>query len=116
MVTSRDDGDYIILSKLDTNILLALARGQMNGYELGRQCEADSMTDSTVSNGALYHSLNSLRQSGLIDTLNPSGGAKRPGRESFVYRINDTGRLMLRWEVDKLQHIVGLAKERLVID
>lgn len=108
MPNVTQEGDRITLGQLDTRILLVLLLGSMNGYQVGRQCEADTNYDLKISRGTLYRTLKSLERCYLVTS---KSDVKR-GREFKIYRITAMGRQVLNWHITDLQTIVSLARER----
>jgi DNA-binding PadR family transcriptional regulator len=91
--------DQIILSRNDIRVLLALLRGRMNSYQISLQIHEDSKFQ--ISNGALRPSLARLKAMSLI------------GQKDRLYRITPLGKDLLRLELDRLDHIATIGRERL---
>lgn len=107
MATSILDGEYIVLSKLDLRVLIALLKGPMSKYEIGRQCESDGRKDVRISNNPLYSSIKSLENMGLVGRMESVSS-----KTGFLFKITDTGRMILSWEEDNMKHQMKLIKER----
>ena len=110
MATTREDGERITLSKLDTSILVALLDQPLDGYSIARQCEADSGGVLAISNGTMYPALNRLKVMHFIHSLGkPLPG---PGKPRQAYQITPLGREVLSWELGRLQKLVKIASDR----
>lgn len=104
MATTLDDGEFIKISGMDTRILLALLKGPMGSYEIGRQCEKD--TGLPVTHGTLYPSLKRLERMYFV---NKAAGS---GKNAHVYRISSLGRQVLEWEIGSMKRMTKLFTER----
>ena len=110
MATTREEGERITLSKLDTSILVALLERPISGYVIARQCEADSDGVLSVSNGTLFPALKRLEE---MNFIHPKGEpVAGPGKPKQVYQITSLGREVLSWEIRRLDKLVKLANVR----
>jgi len=74
-------------------VLGALARAEMDGYQLIKFIEQASNGALRFSEGALYPVLHTLERDGLLDA---HWIAAASGRQRKYYRITDAGRAQLR--------------------
>lgn len=93
-------------------ILLALALGPANGYEVMRQVKEDTKGFMKVSPGSAYPALERFLAMGLVAEAE-SRVTLRPGRIGRVYRLAGNGRQVLEWEIARQSRIAELAQERL---
>ncbi len=115
MATTFEDGERIRLSLMEVRILSCLLMGQMTGYEIARQCEADEADPGwrvKVSSGTIYPALRRLVTHNFVEVI-ASNPIKQTSRLSNLYRVTSTGNLVLGWEVDRLEKITSLAQDRL---
>jgi DNA-binding PadR family transcriptional regulator len=107
------DGDHIILSKLDTRILVGLLRGPMSAYEIARQCEDDAQDLLKLSDGSVRPALAGLRKTMLVTTV-PEHRAFRTSAAHHrrIYDITSLGRQALAWEIDALSLLMHWATQR----
>jgi DNA-binding PadR family transcriptional regulator len=111
MKKSVDKDESTSLLESEARILLALAASQASGYEIARQCEKDSADNIEMSNGTVYPALRRLKQWSAVEVAgeDPSG----PGKPAKVWRITQTGRMLLEWELASYRRMVRLGQERL---
>lgn len=107
MVRILQEEEYVRLGRLDVRVLVALLKGKMSAYEVGKQCELDSNNEIPVGNGSLAHTLKSLEAFMMIKKTELYGSRTQTG-----YQITNIGRQALTNEVVALQHLVTLTRER----
>lgn len=101
MATLYEDGERIVLSGHDLKILIALLVGNMTGYQIKKQSQGDSSSEFRMSSGTLYPALARLKTMAFI-------GQNKNG----TFKITSLGKQVLEWEIDHLEKMVKLARER----
>jgi DNA-binding PadR family transcriptional regulator len=98
------------------HVLLALAAGERHGYAIMHDVAA--FTDGALRLGpaTLYRSIKQLLLAGLI-----SEAAERPDpalddERRRYYQLTDLGRSALRFEAERLEQLVAVARARRVLD
>ena len=84
------------------HILLSLAEGPRNGYQLGIEVEERSEGAIRMSPGTLYENLHRLDGRGFIREESPVGAERTDGRGQRYYALTDLGLQVLRAEVARL--------------
>ena len=103
--------EVMALTEREVRILTALAKGQMSGYEIGRQVEEDSGKQLKLSNGTLRPALERMHRFGVIEERGRDGSG--PGSPAKMWRITSLGRMMLEWELSSYRRLVRLGEQRL---
>lgn len=99
------------MSELDLQVLLAIGRGAVHGYVIGKEIEERTNGRLDPTTGALYQALKRLGSEGLIERAEaPEGGAVDPRRKYFA--LTEAGRLAVGAEIRRLEGLVALARER----
>ena len=107
------EDDQITPSLREFSILVALAGGPSNGYQIAIICAHDAGQQTTGSRGSLVSALKRLERFRLIGQVEPTGGYFNPGKPQVVYALTPTGRMVLEWHADSLEQLVRLTRERL---
>lgn len=84
------------------HILLALAEGPRNGYQLGNEVEGRSDGAIRMSPGTLYENLHRLDGRGFIREEVTDGGDRTDGRGQRYYALTHLGLQVLKAEVARL--------------
>jgi len=92
------------------HILLALSSGELHGYGIIKQVEGDSQGKVNMGAGTLYGSLKRMLDAGLVKESNKQVDPEMNDARRIYYRITEVGEKALRAELERLQHIVGVAK------
>jgi len=110
-IAPRDPDRVIPLTPHMFYILLALANGQDNGYGVMSTVARDSNEVIRLTAGTTYPLLRRLTVLGYIKLVgeNPASG---PTGVSRVYRLTDTGRLVLGWEANRYRAAADLWRTR----
>jgi len=104
--------DYLPLTPAVLHILLALAGGDRHGYAIAQ--EVESLTDGRVrmGPGTLYGSIERMDEGGLLERA-PRRDHDDPGDERRVYyRLTRLGERVLELELERLNAVVELGRER----
>jgi DNA-binding PadR family transcriptional regulator len=93
------------------HILLALSGGELHGYGIMKQVEADSGGKIKMGAGTLYGSLKRMLDAGLVKEsdkrVDPGMGDER----RIYYQIAGSGAAALADELERLNKLVVLAQE-----
>jgi DNA-binding PadR family transcriptional regulator len=101
---------YLPLTDLSYQILLALAGEPLHGYAILRTISARTHGRLEPESGTLYTAIRRLRRDGLID-----GAGAPAGRRGRSYGLTERGREVLRLESERLADLVAEARRRDVI-
>lgn len=93
------------------HILLALSGGELHGYGIMKQVEADSQSKVKMGAGTLYGSLKRMLDAGLITEGEARIDAEMDDARRIYYRITGAGENALAAELERFQNIVGRARE-----
>jgi DNA-binding PadR family transcriptional regulator len=93
------------------HILLALSGGELHGYGIMKQVEADSQGKITMGAGTLYGSIKRMLDAGLITESDKRVDPKMDDARRIYYRITGAGEKALADELERLQGIVALAQK-----
>lgn len=111
------NGSKTTLTPAVLHILLALSRGEMHGYGIMKQVEADSNGKVSMGPGTLYGSIGRMIEAGLVRESDKKVDSKMddPGRASerrVYYRITGAGQKALAAELERYREVVMLAKAK----
>ncbi len=101
---------FLPLTPVALEILLALADGEQHGYRIMQEVNARGGGTVRLHAGTLYRALARLLEQELIDEL-----AERPAEDDErrrYYRLTDRGVAVARAEVDRLASQVAAAASR----
>jgi len=90
-------------------ILTSLAEQPRHGYALLKDVEALSGSRIRLSTGTLYGAIHRLLKDGWIEPWEQDDVS----REKQAYRLTTSGRSRLQAELERLEHITGVASARL---
>ena len=93
------------------HILLALSSGELHGYGIIKQVEGDSQGKVNMGAGTLYGSLKRMLDAGLVKESDKQVDPEMDDARRIYYRITRVGEKALGAELERLQHIVGVAKK-----
>jgi DNA-binding PadR family transcriptional regulator len=100
------------LTETTTLILLSLAPGPSHGYAIMKDVHTLSEERVALSTGTLYGALNRLLEQGWIERVDdPQPNSTR--RERKAYRLSAVGRSILIEELDRLESLNTIARQRL---
>jgi len=95
-------------------ILLALCEGDLHGYAIMRQVEAQSGGRVRLGPGTLYSSIQSLLEENLIEEVDPSEAAMPGNERRRSYTLTSAGRKVARSEAERLAQMLRIARARKV--
>jgi DNA-binding PadR family transcriptional regulator len=108
-----DAETFLPLTPRTFHILLALAPGPSNGYQIMTAVEEASRGSVTIGPGTLYEALHRMSRQGLIAEEAAPGGGRQDGRGQRYYRCTPLGTAVLRRETERLAADLTLARRRL---
>ena len=102
MTTPRDVGDYLPLTPLAFEIMLALGDGERHGYAVMRAVE-DRVAGSSLHPGTLYRAIGRLVDSRLLEELDERPDPElHDDRRRAYYRLTRLGRRVAAAEAERL--------------
>jgi DNA-binding PadR family transcriptional regulator len=93
------------------HILLALSNGELHGYGIMKQVEADSQGKVKMGAGTLYGSLKRMLDAGLVKESDKRIDSEMDDERRIYYQITGVGAEALANELERLHNIVALARE-----
>lgn len=109
-VASRDN--ISPLTPQSAAILLALVEKPQYGYFIAQTCREDSRGQIELLSGSLYPSLRRLEGAKMIEAAGEQKSTSSPNKRK-LYRITESGRELLRQEMERQADFVALARHRL---
>ena len=94
------------------HILLALAEGDLHGYAIMKQVNADSERRVSMGAGTLYGSLKRMLDAGLVKESGKQLDPEMDDERRIYYAITGLGRKALAAELERLERLVGLSRRR----
>jgi DNA-binding PadR family transcriptional regulator len=94
------------------HILLALSSGELHGYGIMKQVEADSQCRVSIGPGTLYGSLKRMLDAGLVRESDKRLGPDMDDERRNYYQITGAGAEALAAELERYKRIVSLAQKR----
>jgi DNA-binding PadR family transcriptional regulator len=91
------------------HILLALADGALNGYQITQRVEKNSRARVRLSPATLYENLHRLASAGLTNEVEAQSDGT-DGRGQRFYELTDIGVRLLGDEVERLADDVAVAR------
>lgn len=101
--------DFLPLTHLSLQILLALADAELHGYGIIK--EVERLTDGVIrpATGTLYTALQRLMDDGLIE---PTGELSPDDARRRAYRLTTLGGRVADAEVERLSHVIRGARQK----
>jgi DNA-binding PadR family transcriptional regulator len=94
------------------HILLALSDGDLHGYGIMKQVNADSERRVSMGAGTLYGSLKRMLDAGLVKESAKRVDPDLDDERRIYYAITGLGKKALASELDRLRHLVELSRRR----
>jgi DNA-binding PadR family transcriptional regulator len=109
---SSDPGDFLPLTPVALNVLLALADGERHGY--GIMLEVRERTGGRVrlGPGTLYGAIKRLKESGMIEESGERPDPEADDERRRYYRLTGFGGAVLAAEVERLDSLVRAARRK----
>ena len=107
--------EHLPLTPAVLHILLALAGGDRHGYAIAQ--EVETLTDGQVrmGPGTLYGSIERMTEDGLLERAPRKDHDDPADARRIYYRLTVPGRRALELELERLNAVVDLARERHVL-
>lgn len=96
------------------HILLALSDEPRHGYAILQEIERRSVGAVRLGTGTLYTAIKRMVASGLIASAEMPAGESEDERRRY-YEITEMGRRVLRAEAERMNELVGLARQKSVL-
>ncbi len=102
------------LSAVDYHVLMVLTDEDLYGYAIMKAVEEESGGSVSPEIGSLYRILARLMSEGLVQDIGTpeSAPSEHRGRPRRYYRLTGQGLEVLRYESQRLQGVLELARER----
>ena len=100
---------HLPLSPKMFHILLALADGPQNGYQVSLLVEDNSQGRVRLSPATQYENLNRLSKKALIEEAVDDPECRPDGRGQRYWQLTELGKTVLKAEAHRLSSVVGLA-------
>ena len=94
-------------------ILLSLSPKPKHGYAIMKDVKELSKSRVILSTGTLYGALKRLLDQGWIVRLEETN-SKDAIRDRKVYKLSEHGRSVLKDEIERLQHLLIVAEQRVL--
>jgi DNA-binding PadR family transcriptional regulator len=94
------------------HILLALSSGDLHGYGIMKQVNADSERRVPMGAGTLYGSLKRMLDAGLVKESARRVDPRLDDKRRIYYTITGLGKEALAAEIERLRHLVDLSRRR----
>lgn len=94
------------------HILLALAGGEKHGYAIMHEVEEITDGQVTMGPGTLYGSIKRMRKAGLIVESDERPDPALDDNRRRYYELTAYGRRVLQAEIERLAHVVRLARQK----
>lgn len=107
-----DPRAHLPLTPVVLHILLALAEGESHGYAIAQEVEQVTGGEVKMGPGTLYGSIQRMLAAGLIEEVAPRHRAADDDERRRYYRSTTLGRRVLELEVERLAHVVRLARSK----
>jgi DNA-binding PadR family transcriptional regulator len=107
-----EDDEHIALTLFEIQILVALTFTPNSSRGVGHVISHHTGLTARISQGALTAALHRLQNATLITTseVTPPPGY---GRTFSLYRLSDTGRLILNWRLNDLEKLIEAGRKNL---
>jgi DNA-binding PadR family transcriptional regulator len=108
-----DAAAHLPLTPAVFHILLALAEGDKHGYAVIVDVRERTAGEVKLGTGTLYTAIKRLLERGLIaDTESPAEASEEGEERRRYYALTDLGHAVVRAEAERLERLVGIARER----
>ena len=108
----RDPAEFLPLTHLTYQVLLALADADRHGYGILKEVFEATDGSTELETGTLYAAIKRLRDDDVIEPAEPTPGQDRRRRN---YHLTAFGRRVLQAESMRLAHLVSTAVRKSVI-
>lgn len=111
----RDPQSMLPLTPAVLHILLALVDGERHGYGIMQEVAARTGGTIRMGPGTLYGSIKRMMADGLIEESGERPDPAMDDERRRYYRLTGFGRRVVRAEVERLEQVVRLAREKHVL-
>jgi DNA-binding PadR family transcriptional regulator len=111
MTRSRDARDYIPLTDVAFQIMLALAHGPAHGYAVMIEVERRAGQGLRLRPGTLYRAINRLSESGLLEESEERPAPELDDERRRYYRLTELGRSVAAAEARRRSEELEWARE-----
>ena len=115
-MSDKSAADFIPLTPLWFNILLAAADGPTHGYAVIKEIEARSEGAVSPGTGTMYVALQRLTQEGLLHETEAGRKEYDDKRVRRHYALSDLGRRVCMAEAQRLAREVEVAMQKHMLD
>ena len=109
---SSDPREFLPLTPVVFEILLALAEGDQHGYSIMLEVERRSGGTVILHPGSLYRALNRMLETGLIEELDERPDPEHDDERRRYYRLSSLGSNVAAAEATRLEGQVAAARGR----
>jgi DNA-binding PadR family transcriptional regulator len=110
---SIDTVTYLPLTPAVFHILLALSEGDKHGYAVIVDVRERTAGEVKLGTGTLYTAIKRLLERGLIeDADTPLDAVEEREERRRYYTLTILGRAVVQAEAERLERLVGIARER----
>lgn len=114
--SERDPESYLPLTAAAFHVLVALADGERHGYGILKEVEQRTAGAVRLSAGTLYGLVKRLLADGWIAEAGREPGPGPEDERRRYYRLSGFGRRVARAEAERLARMVGLARDKRLLD
>lgn len=104
--------DFLPLTNLAFNILVALGNEDRHGYAIIKEIEERAGGALAVRSGTLYTALQRLQEAGLVEESGERPAPDRDDKRRRYYRISDLGREVVALEAARLGALIDAARDK----
>ena len=108
--------DLLPLTPAVFHILLALLDRERHGYAIMQEVAENSGGKIQMGPGTLYGSIKRMLAADLIEESDERPDPELDDERRRYYRLSDIGRKVLSMEVDRLNHVVQVARLKKLAD
>jgi len=111
-----DPRDFLPLTPAVFHILLALSEGDKHGYAVIVDVRERTAGEVKLGTGTLYTAIKRLLERGLIEDADAPADEVDDGEERRrYYTLTEVGRAVVQAEAERLERLVGIARERALL-
>ncbi len=109
-------GEFLPLTPAVFHILLALSEGEKHGYAVIVDVRERTAGEVKLGTGTLYTAIKRLLERGLIeDAAPPADEPDEIEERRRYYGLTGLGRAVVQAEAERLERLVGIARERALL-
>ena len=107
-----DPEEMLPLTPAVVHIMLALADGEKHGYGIMKAIEVTTDGQMKMGPGTLYGSIKRMLSAGLVEESDERPDPDLDDERRRYYRLTPFGQQVLRAEVERLAHLVSVARTK----